>query len=227
MISLLTPTRGRPHNMQRLVESVLDTALNPQNIEVVFYIDSDDKASQKKAKELRMPFKVGQRILLSQMWNEVYKIAKGDIYMHCGDDIVFRTHGWDGMVREAFDKYDDKICFVYGRDGYAPDTFGTHGFIHRNWVETVGYFVPPFFSSDFNDTWLNEVAEGVGRHVFLQDMLTEHMHPVVNKGEWDKTHMERLKRHQDDDVEKIYNEKKINRNMDIVKLRRFIKNYGK
>ena len=44
--------------------------------------------------------------------------------------------------------------------------FLTHGFLHRNWVETVGYFVPPYFSSDFNDTWLNEVADMIGRKIY-------------------------------------------------------------
>ena len=64
--------------------------------------------------------------------------------MHCGDDLTFDTPGWDGVVREAFEQTPDKILFAYGNDlGPHGETFGTHGFVHRRWVETLGYFVPP------------------------------------------------------------------------------------
>ena len=48
MISLLTPTRGRPSNMQRFVESAYETAtlVTP---EVIFYVDEDDLDSIGKA----------------------------------------------------------------------------------------------------------------------------------------------------------------------------------
>ena len=81
--------------------------------------------------------------------------------------------------------------------------FGTHGFIHRNWVDTVGYFVPPYFSSDYNDTWLNDVANMIDRRIYV-DIKTEHMHPAFNKGPMDQTHIERLQRHQEDNVDALY-----------------------
>jgi hypothetical protein len=94
--------------------------------------------------------------------------------------------------------------FVHGEDGHQHDRLGTHGFLSRRWVETVGYFVPPMFSSDFNDTWLTEVADRIGRRVFLPNVLTEHLHPAAGKGKWDRTHLERLERHRRDQPERLY-----------------------
>jgi hypothetical protein len=220
MFSILLPSRGRPQNMKRLVESARTTAI--EDPEFVFYLDEDDLPSIEMARELKVKHIIGPRIVLSEMWNECYKVCSGDILMHCGDDIIFRTQGWDKIVEDVFNEYPDKIAFVYGRDGYSPDTFGTHGFLSRAWVETVGHFVPPYFSSDFNDTWLNEVSEMIGRHRFVPELYTEHMHPINGKAEWDQTHQERLARHEKDGVAGIYESKLSEREEDVKKLKEYI-----
>ena len=143
---------------------------------------------------------------------------------HCGDDIRIRTPKWDQTVINKIEEFDDKIAFVYGSDGHQPKTFGTHGFIHRNWVNVIGYFVPPYFSSDFNDTWLNEVSQKINRHFFV-DIYTEHMHPMQGKGLWDETHKERLARGAKDEVDALYNSPKMAklRDQDAERLRKYIK----
>jgi 2-polyprenyl-3-methyl-5-hydroxy-6-metoxy-1,4-benzoquinol methylase len=222
MISILAPTRGRPANMKKVVESARATATN---FEFVFYIDSDDTPSKDMADTLGVKYVVGERIVLSQMWNEAYKVAVGDIIMHGGDDLIFRTNGWDSAIENELKNVPDKILFVYCDDGYTKTEFGTHGFVHRNWIDVVGYFVPPYFSSDYNDTWLNDVADMIGRKK-KASALIEHMHPVCGKAEWDITHMERLGRHSRDNVAQLYEDKKAERIEDARKLNLFIKEFS-
>lgn len=199
MISLLLPTRQRPDNLKRLVDSVNDTR-NTEAIELVTWIDDDDDSYDDLELDItwwkiRGPRMLGGQVNLSMMWNECYAEACGDIVMHCGDDIVFRTQSWDTIVYEAFEAYPDKILFAYGRDGYQDgNQFGTHGFVHQKWIEAVGYLFPPLFVSDFNDTFLNDVAKLVGRHVEI-DIYTEHMHYINGKAEIDQNTRERLERH--------------------------------
>lgn len=234
-ISLLIPTRGRPLFMDKVAKSAIYMAENKFGVQVVFYIDTDDYHSIMKARGLKVEldtvfgegtikYIVGVRIVLSQMWNECYKLSDADICMHCGDDIVFETDKWDSVVLSAFGQYEDKILFAYGSDGLQPDTFGTHGFIHRNWVNTVGYFVPPYFSSDYNDTWLNEVSEMIGRKKHIP-IFTEHIHPAAGKHFWDETHQDRLRRHEGDKVTHLYNEMYPNRVADAQKLKVFIDSF--
>ena len=230
-ISILAPTRQRPGFVNDLVESCVNHAQHPELIEFVFYIDSDDDTYgdlSVLASKFNCDIKQvsGERIVLSQMWNECYKVCTGDILMHCGDDLRFRSENWDTVVRDKFNEFPDKIAFVFGNDGiWTPGEFGTHGFIHRNWAETVGYFVPPYFSSDYNDTWLNDVARGVGRWFYV-DIYTEHLHPTVGKSAWDQNHQDRLKRHASDNVAMIYKAKLKERMSDVAKLQNYIKNFG-
>jgi hypothetical protein len=138
------------------------------------------------------------------MWNECWRHAHGPILMHCGDDIVFRTQGWDTMVRNVFERYPDRIVFVHGDDGYWQDRLGTHGFLHHRWTEAVGTFCPPYFSSDYNDAWFTEVARELDRKVYLPDLLTEHLHPAFGKAPMDQTHLERIERGRRDNVDQRY-----------------------
>jgi len=199
MISLLLPTRQRPDNLHRLARSVAATAAGP--VEFSVYVDDDDPESARQARELGMTVTVGPRVVLSEMWNVAQRAATADVFMHCGDDLVFRTPGWDQLVLREFEKVPDRLVFVHGDDlsGNAHNG-GTHGFLHRRWVDLVGYFVPPLFSSDWNDTWLNCVADLIGRRVYLPGVVTEHMHPSFGKAELDQTHRERIARGTRDNV---------------------------
>lgn len=217
-ISILCPTRNRTEAMRRLVRSARETAANPTELEFIFYVDDDDDASAAVADELGATAVRGPRIVLSEMWNRCWDEATNDVAMHCGDDIIFRTPQWDLHVLYAFERHPDRLVLVHGRDGYQDANLATHSFIHRRWVEVLGYFVPPYFSSDYNDTWLTEIADAVGRRVYLPDVYTEHMHPVIGKGTWDKTHQERLARHQRDNVEQLYRDLLPKRLNDIAKL---------
>ena len=149
----------------------------------------------------------------------------------------------DTNVRNAFDACPDKMIFVYGRDGIVDvpvknakgeietytSRFGTHGFVHRNWYETVGYFVPPYFVSDFNDTWFNDVFQSINRRVFLPNVYTEHMHFLTGKSQKDKNTEERLERHRLTNVEKLYYspEMDLKRKEDARKVTALIANHAK
>jgi len=81
-ITLLTPTRKRPAYMKRLWDSAIQTAHNPSNIEIVFYIDDYDSESismYESMKSNQVKAVIGERIILSKMWNEAYKISSGEI----------------------------------------------------------------------------------------------------------------------------------------------------
>lgn len=209
LISILTPTRGRPDSITRLIDSALDTALQSDAIEFIFYVDNDDPASgdaieRAASAGARTMMIAGERIVLSEMWNTCARAAHADVMMHCGDDIIFRSDRWDEYVLGEFERYADGIVLVHGRDGYQDERLATHGFRHRNWMNAVGNFVPPYFSSDYNDTWVTEIADALGRRSYLPAIYTEHMHPVIGKGPLDITHQERLARHQRDDPGAIY-----------------------
>jgi hypothetical protein len=223
-IGILCPTYGRPASMQRLVDSITSTCKFRNALELIFYIDNDDQESLNKARSILTlngswtKAITGPKIKLSQMWNVCAEHTDAEILMLCADDIAFRTADWDEIVRNEFIASADKILFVHGDDGYNGERFGTHGFLHRNWVETVGYFLPPYFSANWVDTWLNEVSNKIRRRRYIQ-ILTEHLHFDVGKAEIDKTHQDRLARDATDQNHKIYQSLAMAREIDAMKLK--------
>ena len=223
-ISLLLPTRQRREMFLRFYGSAMELANKPGNVEIVYYVDADDD-SYKGLNLFNATQTSGDRVVLSEMWNRCYELATGEIFGHMGDDIIFRTEGWDDVIRSTFEEYEDRIAFVYGDDGNGEserNKFGTHGFIHQNWVDAVGYFVPPYFVSDYNDTWLNDVAKMIGRHRHI-DIMTEHMHHSLGKMEPDQNTKERLERHEREKPEQVYESKREEREADAEKLRKAMK----
>lgn len=222
MISLLCPTRGRPDNMRRFAESVNDT--RGLTVEIVWYVDSDDDASVETARALlreglRSNIISGPRLILSQYWNRCMTAAAGDVLGCMADDIVFRTPGWDLAVTDAFEAFPDRICFVHGSDGWTDSkVIGTHGFLHRNWVHAVGYFIPPYFAHDYADTWLTDVSDELDRRVQI-DILTEHMHWLARKAHRDQTYAEHDAAGAATDVRGLYESLALERRADAAKLR--------
>lgn len=230
VISLLLPTRQRPHHLIRLAQSVLDTADEPDEIELVTYIDEDDSSYDRLPIQVqwtivRGPRQIDGKVNISVMWNMCWEQAKGEYFMHCGDDIVFRSKGWDTKIKEAIDSHAGKIAFVWGNDA-TPESqrnvFGTHGFVHKNWTDIIGRFVPPYFVSDYNDTWFNDVARMLNVAHYLPEVWTEHMHYSVGKAEIDQNTKDRLERHGQDNPEKIYANTLPERQEEAEKLRKFI-----
>lgn len=225
-ISLLLPTRERPEQFKRFYHSAMDTADKPGRIEVAIYVDDDDNSYDGidfyNLKKVR-----GERIVLSEMWNKCWDVATGDIFGHMGDDIVFRTEGWDSAIEEAINARPGKICFVWCND-VSPESqrneFGTHGFVHRNWTNIIQRFVPPYYASDYNDTHFNDVARALGVGTYLHNHITEHMHYSLGKAEKDQNTLDRLDRHASTKPKQIYysEEKKLEREEEIQKLRQFI-----
>lgn len=205
-ISLLLPTRKRPEWLVRFYDSAMSTADNKKQVEVVVYIDDDDD-SYDNIKLPRLVKVRGPRVVLSEMWNACWKAARGEYFGHMGDDIIFRSPHWDTLVTQAIDAHTGKIAFVWGND-HSPESqrnvFGTHGFVHKNWTDTVGYFVPPYFVSDYNDTFFNEVARKLNVATYIHEIHTEHMHFSLGKALIDETTQDRLDRHERGRPEEIY-----------------------
>lgn len=227
LISVLVPSRGRPKQFLEMLNSLTATATHLRRIEVIARLDTDDPTAVMNYPmahdfaHLNLKYLYGPRELLSECWNQCYREASGEILMHAGDDITFNTPGWDQRVRDEFAKIPDRIALVYGDDLSTnfPD-LATHGFVHRRWVETVGYFLPPLFSCDWNDVWISEVAKSIGRMVPMPDVIIEHQHHSFEKRERDQTDAEREQRGADDDVVGLYKRTEAERKRDAAKLRK-------
>lgn len=203
-ISIVLPTRRRPDKVREMLQSIEDTVHHKDRVEVCFYFDEDDDHTLEKCKEhfkdftFKIKYMSGPRIIMSDTWNKAYEsLSTNSLIMLCADDFRFRSMFWDDIVYDAFSKYPDKIALVYGNDLIWTDgRLATHGFVHRKWIEVTGMWLPPYFVSDFCDTWIDNVARMVNRIHFIPGMVIEHLHFSVGKSQIDENTYDRLKRHQ-------------------------------
>ena len=218
MISILTPTRGRVPQLTRMVESARATAKGP--IEFSFFVDDDDVQSVSACVYLGAKYTLGPRSMIhSARWDECLPNTSGEFLFSANDDIVFRTPGWDKMIEAEFAKFPDKILMVHGDDaGSQGANFGCHPCVHLRWIETLGYFFPSYFDGEYPDTWVNDLANRIGRRRFLP-FVTEHMHRIYGKAVIDETTLNYLRRQQIQNPALIYKQKEAERIADEEKLR--------
>lgn len=218
-ISILVPTRMRCGRLMELYNSAFELAKFPATIEMVAYVDDDDPGYDGLDK-FNLRIIRGPQVSISEAWNKCADEAQGEYLGLFGDDVIFRDEDWDIAVTSRFMKYPDKIGFVFGHDGspYA-DTYGTHGFLHKNWVKTVGYFVPPYFKANYVDLWINDVAKALGRHLYIPYYF-EHMHQGFGKAADDETYQKGRER--DEGMRELYDSLADKRQEDIEKLKQFI-----
>lgn len=199
-IALLTPTRERVDWFRRMSESAIHTADEPDKVALVVKLDTDDFANHEEYKAILRPdqdiYQIGPSKCLSVLWNNCYEVIKpwADLCLHNGDDVIFRTQGWDTQVREAAKKFPKGIGMVFADDGLQHEGLATHGFYSTQWTEILGYFVPPYFAHDFNDAWLNQLGKWMRQAgfpnacIYLKDVLIEHMHHTAGKSHIDSVY---------------------------------------
>lgn len=194
-----------------MVESARSTA--SKAIGIFTYVDQDDEESGRQALRLICSVTTGPRLVHSEYWNHLAEVAikwadrqnvSPLILMMCGDDVIFRTQGWDRIVEDAFAASPDKILMVHG-DDLSPNgkNFATLPFVCRRWVEVAGRMTIPWSSGDYADTWINDIANSLGRRQFVP-IVTEHMHPAWGKAPMDLTYQETTERKHRDHTAKLY-----------------------
>lgn len=217
MISLLVPTRKRPDKLKRMIESVRHTAVG--DFEILCYITPDDTSYNDDLWPWPVRFITGPRLIMSDLWNALLPHAKGEILMQCADDVIFRTPQWDRYVEEAFAVVEDRILLVHGHD-CSPngEKFATLPFVHRRWVDTIGYFTGPGFTADYSDTWPQDVAGMIGRKKYLP-VVFEHVHWMWGKATVDETYQEIHELRGKDGNDTLYAARLLERQADAEKLR--------
>jgi hypothetical protein len=171
MISVVCPSRGRPQLAKRMIDSLLK---NPGcEVEILLYLNEDDSKLQEYKNLIDNKFiSVGPDRSPGYSWNLLAEKSKYDIIFLMGDDAYNTTDNWGEIVLRTFDLYKDKIVMV------VPDIkriskkeFCPHFLLHKNWITTLGYFIPPHFHQHYVDSWTREVAKALNRYVLLKNFV--------------------------------------------------------
>lgn len=218
-ISIVLPTRKRINGLQELFQTLIHTTKFFDRLQICLVIDDDDLDTITFVNRFSSPLNITSFIIphgkyiLSQWWNIGYEnIATGSILMLCADDFRFRSQHWDQLVYDAFNSYPDKILLLYGDDLFISKRLkiATFSFVHRTWIDNSPNkkWFPEYFTTDYIDTWLGDVADSLQRKIFLPDLVIEHCHFLIGKN---------TKENDDDALHKAYSRIMDEKKMKLIK----------
>lgn len=198
-ISLLVPSRERLNLKLTLISSILTSAKDINNVELVFGVDEDDptrKIVHKIADAI--PFvrivdikNNGKFIGINKIWNILANNTKEEIFGYIGDDMVFMTPDWDEKILKEFDESNlptDKIKLVHCYDGHRmSDEICINAFIHRKYYEILGYFTKEDFLINWSDQWMYQTFAAFDRVKWMKEIHIQHNHWIYGSRKKDKT----------------------------------------
>ncbi len=183
--SLIVPTRRRPQQLRRFLDSVAATATDPKGIEVVLVIDADDPESIAAAHSslaLRHVV-VSPRKTMGDLNRAGYEASGGDYVMLLNDDVIARTRGWDETVLACFRRFPDPIVLVHVNDTLFRDRLCTFPLTTRAFCERAGGICPAEYVRYRIDDHIEDVFNllallGCRRTVYLPDVVFQHRNTV-------------------------------------------------
>lgn len=183
-ILTLVPSRGRPERAATMAASYHSTAVSPDT-GLLFLVDPDDPRLadyKREVNHLVLPERLGYTGSLNHaariVWDE--RTVLGAF----GDDVIFRTNGWDNLVTETL----ATPGIAYGDDLIHGKNHPSAVFMSSAIAKGLGWLALPATSHQWADDGWKILGQRSGLLRFMPDVVVEHMHPGVGKAEWDETY---------------------------------------
>jgi glycosyltransferase involved in cell wall biosynthesis len=162
-ITILLPTRGRPEVLETSLQSLIDRASNPKDIEIMLGIDEDDPNTIEYVKEKIAPYlqeagvearaNIFKPIGYENLHNYVNTLAgngQGEWIFFWNDDALMETEGWD----EVIDSYTGQFKLLAPKDNHDGHPYAILPIVPRDWYILVGHLS----QNAQNDAWLSHIA---------------------------------------------------------------------
>lgn len=186
---MLVPTRGRPQNVVRLQHAFHE--LNRADTQLVLGVDHDDPEldayqglTLRDFTELALVEPAGPGMVgaLNQLADRYDTEAACLGFM--GDDHLPRTEGWDQALCWAIKHQEGGVA--YGNDLVHGPNLATAVVMDARIPRELGYMAPPTLRHLYVDNVWLDWGRGIGKLAYGNDVIIEHLHPLVGKAETDE-----------------------------------------
>jgi hypothetical protein len=186
-LAITVPTRGRPHNLERLAKAVKETC--KLEYELFARIDEDDSSVYPELDNVT--YVVGPRIFFTASLNELAKIASEQDFTHVailGDDVLPETIGWDEIMVKSL----PELGVAYGSDGLEhlhPPDLPTHVVVPMEMYRRLGWLGLPTSRHLFLDNAWRELGR-LTEFIYHPDVKLSHLHRWNKAAPDDQTYQE-------------------------------------
>lgn len=183
MIALLVPSRGRQKQFSRMCDSVEATARK----NTVYIFSGTNGTSLSTYTDFKFPEDISTVYMWNQLAIKAMRSTDIKLFMLAADDTIFATPGWSEALIDAYDKLTNKIHVFALQD--SRDAEGVpHPIFTREWIEAMGWMIPPYFFHWKIDTWSVEIAKANNCFTHMKDYLLIH-DKANDRGIPDETHL--------------------------------------
>ena len=186
-LAIAVPTRGRPHNLERLAKAAKETCTT--DYQIFARLDDDDTSHYPELDGVK--YSVGKRIFYANSVNEVAKDALDQGFTHLailGDDVLPETYGWDEKLISSL----DGLGVVYGSDGLEHlhgEDLPTHVVVPIEMYKRLGWIGLPTLRHLFCDNVWRELGKATN-FIYRPDVKLSHLHRWNKAAPDDKTYQE-------------------------------------
>lgn len=163
IVSILIPSRKRPHGLGNTIRSLIKHAHDPSNIEILLRFDRDDEASIIWWNENKEEFKKYCKAFASDrvpggyenlhiMYNELAEKSTGDFLFIFNDDLLMTTDGYDNILSSISEKN------IILQPSWNHRSWNTFPIISREVYETIGMVSPHVHL----DRWIDYLGTEAG-----------------------------------------------------------------
>lgn len=194
MLTVLVPTRGRPHRVHEVIEAVASTrgrddtelwfGVDDTDPELIRYHDAVDAAGVSWARLLQ----TGTTTMVDCL-NELAAAAVGyerdgrpvQALMFMGDDHRPRTLGWDATLLYAATTDGAGPGIAYGNDLVQGRNLPTQVVLDMRIVEQLGGMAPNSLTHLYVDNYWLTLGQGAGCLRYVDNVVIEHCHPITGR----------------------------------------------
>ncbi len=185
-ISLLHATRGRAQKACLTRKVWFDMADQPERVEHIFVIDSDDEHGRPLKRFHHGEISPGGGCVAA--WNHAATLAISPVLVQLSDDWL-PCANWDRLILERLgDVSQPKVLAV--SDGIRDDQLLCMAICTRAYWFQDCFLFHPSFTGVYSDNHFTAMAYQRGQVIEAKDIVFEHQHPFADSAKWDKTYLE-------------------------------------
>ncbi|MFU0241666.1 glycosyltransferase family 2 protein [Streptomyces scabiei] len=197
-LTVVVPSRGRPHTVAQLAEAFRVTCT--ERTWLLFAVDEDDPeylayrdaVGEASIAGLRVQLVAQPKGTMVSALNHAARhllAAPGPVVPTAigfmGDDHRPRTEGWDRGYLTALQA---GAGIVYGNDLLQGANLPTQCAISAPIVRALGHMAPEVLTHLYVDNYWRDLGRATGCLSYLPDVVVEHLHPAAGKAPWDDGH---------------------------------------